>query len=284
MAIEAGSIYTGDTMRARMEARWGVAIAVAALLMLLAAPGAQASDHASLRFFHAVPGVGGAELSADGERMGSARFAEATGYQDAPAGEVRLELAAGGGEPVTEPASLEAGKHYTVVAMARDGGAELRVFSDGAARDGLARLRMIHAAPELGEPDLEVGNRVVARRAGYTESTPYESLRPGSYDIAANDPNGEEPIVSKERVALTAGTTSTAIIVGSRGERARIVMVDDDSVGPASGPHTGLGGLAPDTGPRWLLALAAALLAGALGGGCYRLLSAAPRSGRSRGG
>ena len=69
-------------------------------------------------------------------------------------------------------------------------------------------------------------------------------------------------------MSFAAGTSSTAYAVGSGGERARFVVVQDAVDAPAGGPATGLGGLSGEDTP-WLAALLAALAAGALGGLAY---------------
>jgi hypothetical protein len=77
-------------------------------------------------------------------------------------------------------------------------------------------------------------------------------------------------------VSVAAGSATTAVLVGSRGEKARWVLVDDSTVAPSAAPETGLGGLTTSNGGiPWLLALLAALGAGTLGGLIHRSASRA---------
>ena len=76
------------------------------------------------------------------------------------------------------------------------------------------------------------------------------------------------PLV-KASVEVVAGTSSTAVVVGSGGEPTKIVLAPDGASGPAAGPDTGLGGL--EDGPPWALALLVGAMAGALGGGAWLL-------------
>ena len=52
---------------------------------------------------------------------------------------------------------------YTVVALAGSP-PELRAYRDDSAAPNIARLRVIHAAPELGKPDLTLDGKVVAKQ------------------------------------------------------------------------------------------------------------------------
>lgn len=270
-----------------MRTRPGAAVKSAFLtvaLVILVAPSAEA---ASVRFVHASPGTGPVEArvasGGAGEPLGPAvAFGEATPYRTVPAGRVELSIRSqDGGERVTmtdEP--LTGNRRYTAVALGERGDLELRVYPDRPAAPQVASLRIIQAAPELGEAQLRVGEETVAGSLAYRDATPYRSVEPGTYELAAARPDeGGEPIVVERGVPLRAGTASTAILVGSAGERARFVLLDESTAAGAAAsgrpaPPTGLGGLAGEHGPSWPLVLAAMLAAGALGGGLYRAASA----------
>lgn len=231
-----------------------------------ASPALAAGDDARVRFVHAVPGVGKATLSVADQEVGSAGFGEAGDPADVPAGPAELALAAPGGVKLSSERDLAAGASYTVVALGTDDGAELRVFANREAKPGMARLRMIHAAPELGDGDFTVGDEVIARGAGYTDETGYLQLEPGSYELSVRSPDSGEAVVT-DTVPLAAGTSDTALVLGSQGEQTRLLVVEDDVAAPAGAPETGLGGLARarGDGADWTLAIAAALAAGILG-------------------
>jgi len=238
--------------------------------MLLTAPAAFARESAEVRFLQAVPGVGEATLSAGGKEVGPAGFAEVTDLVAVPAGETDLLLTAAGGVDAEGSQTLEPGAAYTVIAMAKGDGAELVTFADETATSGVARLRMIHAAPELGEPDFLVDGKVIARTASYRDATPYRTLDPGSYEVEVTDPDSGQPILPAKTLSMAAGTSTSAVIVGSRGEDARLVVVDDDVTAPSSGPQAGFGGLVDSGGRPWGLALLAVLGAGLIGGAMLR--------------
>ena len=253
-----------------MGLRRGGAGAILAATMLVTSGPATALA-AEVRLVHAVPAAAGAQLSVGGRELGSpVGFGEAGGYTSTRSGGVRVSLVPGGGGKAlaTRTLSLRNGR-YTVVAAPSGSGVVLRSYRDGSPRDGTARVRAIHAAGEIDEADLKVDEKTVARDVKPGAATPYLELPPGSYSFAMMRPGGGgDPLASKSGVELVAGTSSTAVVVGSGGEPTRMVLAPEGSSAPAQGPDTGLGGM--DDGPSWVLALLAALLAGSVGVGVWR--------------
>ena len=123
---------------------------------------------------------------------------------------------------------------------------------------------MVHAAPELGDANVALDGKVVAHRAAYEDATDYWTLPPGQEQLEVRDPGSKKMAIGIRSLPLSAGTTTTAYVVGSKGERVRVVPVDDATTAPSAAPQTGLGGLAPHDGggPNWALAAAAALAVG----------------------
>lgn len=245
----------------------GMSAVLALCGAMVSPPPARAADQATVRLMHAVPGAGAAELAvaSGGERtpVGSpVRFGRAGEAQAVPSGSTKLLVTPDGERASVASASqrLESGARYTAVAMLGEDGPTLRVLRDGAAAPGVARVRMVHAAPELGEPDVRLDGRLVAKAARYEEVTDYLPLTPGSYDLSARRPSGEgDALLSQPGIPLVAGTAATAYVVGSRGERTRAVLVADDTIAPNAPPDTGLGGLSRSVEPRLLVLLFAGL-------------------------
>ena len=243
--------------------------------MLLLASAGQAMASAKMRFVHAVPGAGAATVTVTSD--GSKKVTSATTFGNSstpleiPSGSSTFELKAASGGPdlakLTE--SVANGRMYTLVAIPKpdEDGVVLKLYEDKKARSGKALFRMIHAAPELGSPDVKVGSEVVAEKLAYTESTDWTSVQPGAQDVSVWKPGGKgDALAVAKDVPLTAGTSTTAVVVGSHGEATKIMYVSDTAA-PAGAPQTGFGGMADDGAPnRWLVALLAALVAGALGG------------------
>jgi hypothetical protein len=245
------------------------------ILMLVGGPAASALGSAQVRLVNARPGsdtvalkvvVGGAAPPS----VGDAAYGQVTPYANVGAGSAQIALtglkAEQGGDDAQATEDLVDGERYTAVALAKgSAGFQLRIYHDGNARAGTARLRVLHAAPELGSPDIKLGERTIAEKVAFRAATPYLSVDPGSYELAVVRPGGTSPIF-EHRVALSAGVATTAILAGSGGARERLIMATDETVTPAGAPETGLGGLAAGGGAPWLAIALAALFAGAIGG------------------
>jgi len=259
-----------------------------AFLMLVGGPAASAAASAKVRLVNAHPG--GREIglkivigTAAPPEIGDADYGQVTPYANVPAaGSAQIGLsglppeASASAAQTTQP--LEDGVRYTAIAFAKGAkGYELKVYRDSPAKAGVARLRVIHAAAELGSPNVMLGKRTIAEDVSFKAATPYLTVQPGSYELAVVRPGSTKPIFSKQ-VSLSAGAASTAIIAGTGGAGERVIMATDDTLTPAGAPETGLGGLASGEGSPWLLVALAALFAGAVGG--VTQLSLARRSGR----
>jgi hypothetical protein len=244
--------------RVRNKVLIGCALAV---LMVVMGPAAEALAGAQVRLVNARGGSPiSLEVTVSGKKVaagGSVGFAQAGALASVPAGQAQLTA---GGKSASK--QLSDGSSYTVVAFPKG---SLQVLRDGSATPGQARLRLVHAAPELGMPDVRLGSRTIAQGVKYRSASSYLTLDPGSYRLAITKPNGGAALFSTH-VSLTAGTASTAVVAGSAGNPERVAMVTDDTITPAGAPHTGLGGLARGGGAPWLLALLAALAAGTAGG------------------
>lgn len=252
----------------------GAVICALAALMLMAGSASAAASQAQVRFVHAVPGVGNAELSVGGTAVGSARFGQSTDFAVVPAGEQEASLAVPGVGEIKSDVRLEDASAYTIVAMPKGKSAELKLFADGSPTAGKARLRIIHASAELGMPNAMLNGETVAEMLEFGAATPYWTVAPGTYDLEIQDPKSGDDVMDPQNVALSAGTSWTGVVVGGGGEKARTLLLSDLVSAPTAAPQSGLGGLIDGEGPPWGLAALAALLAGTLGGLTRRALSA----------
>jgi hypothetical protein len=258
-----------------------------AIVMLVIGPAASALATAKVRLVNARPGSDAVSLkvvqgSAAPPTFGDAAYGQVTPYVKVPPGSAQITISglssSTGGPEAQTTEQLEDGQSYTAVALALGSKAfQIEIYRDGHARGGKARLRVIHAAPELGSPNVRLGQRTIAEKLAFKEATPYLTVAPGSYGLSVVSPGSSSAIFTKQ-VSLSAGAATTAIITGSGGAPAGLIVTTDETKTPAGAPETGLGGLAGGGGPPWLLAALAALVAGALGGATQ--LSLARRSGR----
>jgi hypothetical protein len=251
--------------------------------MLLVGPAASASGAAHVRLAQAAPGAGEAHLlqgSGDqAETIGRlVSYGQVGGYSRVKAGQVTLGLrqTAGAGTPSAR-ARLRDGERYTVVAMG-GGRTALRVLQDGRGRPGASQLRVVHVAPELGRVEVRLGSRIVAGPVGFRDVADYRRVDPGAYAVRVTRPGSDGTVAAQGGVPLTAGTASTAFVVGSGGEPVSVVVAADRSAAPQGAPRTGLGGLADGDGPPIFLAILTGLMAALAGAAGYMAFT-----GRSRG-
>jgi hypothetical protein len=232
---------------------------------------------------HTAPGAGPLELRAteggiDQRVARQLGFGQIGNYEDVPAGDVEFEVVEPGGRPVNSASErLQNRAYYTVVASLDGNPAVLR---DGRAEGGQSHLRVMHAAPELGRVDVRLGDLPVANGLGMGDVTGYKNVGPGAYALNVTRPEGGAPIASEGAVTLTAGTSSTAFVIGTGGEPIQTIVASDRAAAPRGAVKTGLGGLAGED-PDVLLALIAGLLAALTGGALYMALTARSRGGDS---
>lgn len=254
-----------------------------AILMLVGGPAASAFGFAKVRLVNARPGSNAVGLKvvvggAAPPPVGPASYEQVTPYVRVSPGSAQIALTGATSSANQLSHQLVDGGNYTAIALAKgQKGFTLKLYRDGHAQKGTARLRVIHAAPELGSPNIELGKRTVAEKLAFSNATPYLSEQPGSYVVAVTKPGSSMPIF-QHSVSLSAGVATTAILTGSGGAPERLITATDDTLTPAGAPETGLGGLAGGGGHPWLLIALAALLAGALGGAVQ--LAVARRHGR----
>jgi hypothetical protein len=196
---------------------------------------AQALANAFLRVVHAVPGAGAASLkvTSDGKTitLGPVAFAQSSGFASVPSGPFTWTLTAGGKTLFSGTGRLANGA-YTGVLMYKGSGMSvmgvmLHTYRDQGATSGHSAIRFIHAAPELGNPMLKFDGRTVATNVGFMMATPYLSVSPGAHSAAAYAPGRSAPILSVNGLKLQSGVSYSAIVVGTRGRRVRVVTVTD---------------------------------------------------------
>src|SRR4051794_29573818 len=201
-----------------------------AILMLVGGPAASALATAKVRLGNARPGSQALSLKIiQGSRapptFGDAPYGPGTPYVKLPPGSANIGLS---GLPASADASkaqtteqLEDGHNYTAVALALGSkGFQIEVYKDGAARGKKARLRVIHAAPELGSPNVRLGQRTIAEKLEFKEATPYLTVAPGSYALSVVRP-GSSSAVFSQQVSVSAGGGSPAALAGGGGGPAR---------------------------------------------------------------
>ena len=154
--------------------------------------GARRGALTKARFLHAVPMAAPAVLIVHGHppRLPSS-YGKPSPYHACHPGPARVELKVKGQAKPAATANIDIGRgRYTVIAVPDGDGVGLRVYKDGTAVPGKARMRTINAAAELGQADMRVDGQAVARIAP-DKATGYVSVPPGRHDLSVTRPGGE---------------------------------------------------------------------------------------------
>ncbi len=201
---------------------------------------AQALASAIVRFIHAVPGAGSANVSVNAKNgttnLGSVSFGQATPWRSISSGQFHWSLGGASKTLASGTASLGDGA-FDVVVLLRGDKVFLGIYEAEGGKPGASLVRVIHAAPELGSPSVTVDGKPVATHLSYTEATPYLTLTPGRHDLAAMAAGKSAPLVSVPGASFQAGVSYSAIVVGTRGQMTRVITLADRG-GPAIKPAT----------------------------------------------
>ena len=131
--------------------------------------------------------------------------------------------------------TLMDGNRYTIVALPdKDGGARLRIMRDELVPDsGMARIRVINAAPDIGEIDVALQGHKDAIFTGvnYASEAGYKDITPttASLDIR-NDAHAKRP-GKLNSMHFEAGKAYTIVLTGWGTKGVEAVTFDDTATG-----------------------------------------------------
>jgi hypothetical protein len=190
---------------------------------------AESFAKALVRFVHGVPGVGRATVKLnDGtgtQDVGTIGFAQSTKWHSIRSGRFRWTLE-GGGKLMASGSATVGNGAYDIVVLERGMKVWLGIYKARGGKPGTSLVRVIHGAPELGAPELTVDGKEAVKSLGYRQATPYVPLPPGPHTLGAMRPGSSVPLVSAH-VSAAAGTAYSAIVLGTRGQRVRVVSLVD---------------------------------------------------------
>jgi len=187
---------------------------------------AQALARALVRFIHGAPGVGTATVAVDGHAVGSIGFAQSTRWHSIRSGSFAWTVT-GAGKTLAQGTSTVGDGAFDIVVLERGSRVVLGIYQAQAGHAGTALVRLIHGAPELGSPELMVDGREAVKRLAYRQATPYVKLPAGTHSLGAMRPGDSAALVSAPHVHLSAGVSYSAIVLGTRGQRVRVVELVD---------------------------------------------------------
>lgn len=173
------------------------------------------------------------------EDLSDVSYGTVSDYQSLPAGSQNLKIYAAGetSEPLIEAGvELEKGSAYTIgaVGLAEDGSLETQLYKDDRslpAGDN-AKLRMIHAAPDVETVDIAVRNGPeLFVDLGFPNATGYEEVPAGTYPLEARAAGSGEVVFTTE-ASLSAETIYTAFATGmAKNGTLSVKLVEDAGAG-----------------------------------------------------
>ena len=234
-----------------------LALCAASLLALPVAAGAQA-DPARVRVAHFSPDAPAVDIYVNDDRvLSGVAYKTVSDYLELPAGSYDLAVrpagAAATSDPVVEAtAEVEGGQAYTVAAVGALADIALEIFTDdlSAPAAGKAKVRVIHAAPEVPAVDVAVeGGPTLFEAVEFPQATDYAEVDPGTYPIQVKAA-GTDDVLLEASLEVEAGTIYSVAAVGGAGKDVELLpIVDATGTGqpPTGGISTGAGGTAPGT-------------------------------------
>ena len=213
-------------------------VAVAATSVLVGLAGlfsarqvvAQSSSDARIRVAHLSPDAPAVDIYIDGKkRLTNVPYEGVSDYVALPQGAHTFEVRATGTTPDSpaafkESAQLGAGKAYTVAAVGKVAQLKGAIYSDSLnpPAAGKAKIRMLHAAPDLGRVDLGVkGSAPLFSKVAFPTASPYAEVSAGSYDFEARKAGSNDALLSAT-VPLAPGSIYTVTAIGGRSQPTRL--------------------------------------------------------------
>lgn len=259
------------------------AVAATSLVVMSVPASAQAGD-AQVRVAHLSPDAPNVDVYVDGEvALSDVSFQTVSDYLALPAGSYALEVrpagAAADSDPVIQAdATVEAGQAYTVAAVGLLADISAQVYVDDLAAppEGQAKVRVIHAAPDVPAVDVGVAgqapDQALVTDLSFPDASDYLAVPADTYDLEVRPTGTSDVAVPVSGLALEAGTVYTAIAVGSGADVTVLPVVDAAGTAgatPEGGVQTGAGGTASTDSsfPAAAVLTAAGLLLLTAGGG-----------------
>lgn len=182
-------------------------------------PPAAKVEMAHVRFIDAH--TGNANLYFGDTQAFSGGGGKITDYKQLPAERRQFSLrpAAGGEELATNSEGLGEGKYYTVVAFEDEKGkASLRVVNDNesAPSQGKAKVRMIHASPEMEALNLYVVGRKeeIADQSRFSTGSTWQEVDPVKGTLELRSSDRKTGSVRIPGMTLEAGKLYTFVVTG----------------------------------------------------------------------
>ncbi|MGH3877467.1 MAG: DUF4397 domain-containing protein [Actinophytocola sp.] len=261
----------------------GVAlVATLGLGLAGAVPAAAAQDSAYLRLAHLSPDTPRVDVylsafnrPAFKQEIKGVGYGDMSDYQAIQPGQYTIAMRPAGANPATKPVisqtvNAQKGRAYTVAGLGAFAKLALKVLDDEISLPprGQARMRVVNAAPHVGDLSIQREGTAVIERAAFGNASSYAYVPAGATTLTVAP---VEAGPTNLPITLEAGSVYTVLVLEKSGSLSTAVRQDarGAAVVPDGAVETGLGGTVSDvdgsTGwVRLALLTAAAATGGAL--------------------
>lgn len=176
-------------------------------------------ETAQLRVLHASPDAPNVDVYVDNKIVAAnVAYPTVSGYLTLASGAHAFKVNAAGTETsvINISVSLTPGDDYTAIAAGFVATIQPLLTTDQTTPPpaGQAALRVIHAAPDAGNVDVLVNNKVVLSNVPFGAISSYLVIPAGTYDVKVNAA-GTSTTAIEASVTATAGSIYSAVAIGS---------------------------------------------------------------------
>lgn len=218
-------------------------VAAALTLSFTPAFAAQEDGEAMVRMAHLAPDAPNVEVYVDDELIGALRdvpFRTVSPYLPLPAGTHNVKVFPTGGAsvPIFEgDVDFLSEASYTLagVGLVEDGTFAARIYEDDNSppSEGNAKLRMIHAVPDVGAASVAArGGADLFVLPGFSNASNYSEVPAGIYNLEVSPAGTDEVALNMLGTPLSAGEVYSAFAVGlSENGTLQALLVEDTADG-----------------------------------------------------
>lgn len=230
-----------------------------AALVVPAGTASAATGDSMVRVAHLSPDAPNVDVYVNNAKtLSDVSYKTVSKYLSVPAGQYRFEVRPAGADPgskavIDASSTLTAGKAVTVAAVGALANIKGQIYTDdiSAPASGKAKVRVVHAAPEVPAVDVAVaGGPTLFSGASFPQATAYAEVAGGSYNLEVR-PAGTQTVALKATQAVQAGSIYTIAAIGGAGKPTELLPIVDAagmSAMPGGGVATGAGGTANQGG------------------------------------
>jgi Domain of unknown function (DUF4397) len=202
-----------------------------------------ASDRGAsmVRFVNALPGAGPLEIVSDSVSIFSGvKFADVSSYKEVM-GNIKKFSLKGAGQAGQLDANTEVmrdGGRYTMYAISdREGGVSLRIVRDDLTPEaGMARVRVLHAAPGVDDIDVTMDGAKdpLFDDVGYGDEAGFKDVAPVATGFVVRSADGSKALLTVKKMQLNANTAYTIVVTAKPGSKPSLVTFEDVLTGSAA--------------------------------------------------